>query len=96
MFQKLQKRPALERTTGLYSIQKCITLKIIQYPLSTNMVFFYKMAGVEKILKELTFKGMSPVFPRVLVFKKKSYKMTICKASDVTHFVEEISQRIYI
>ena len=74
--------------------KQCIKLKIIQYPLSANVVFFYKMAGVDKNLRVWTFKGISPVFPSVLIFQFFSYKMTICKAPDVTHFVEEIPQRI--
>ena len=54
------------------------------------------MAGVDKNLRVWTFKGISPVFPSVLVFQFFSYKMTICKAPDVTHFVEEIPQRIKV
>ena len=82
------------------NVQIVSTLKIIQYPPSQSTWHFLQNGWGREEVKSVNFQwhfyALPQYSPLFLYFKFFSYKMTFCKAPDVTHSVEEIPQGMFI
>ena len=82
------------------NVQIVSTLKIIQYPPSQSTWHFLQNGWGREEVKSVNFQwhfyALPQYSPLFLYFNFFSYKMTFCKAPDVTHSVEEIPQGILL